>query len=69
MISIFPFAAELQVIRKQLKKCYKESGVNFQQNCRELAQVRQLSWRALVGDQQQPSSPAISSAYRCCRLW
>lgn len=29
----------LQLIRKQLKKCYKESGVNYQQNCRELAQV------------------------------
>ena len=29
----------LQLIRKKLKKCYKESGVNYQQNCRDLAQV------------------------------
>ena len=29
-----------QVIRKQLKQCYKEAGVNYQDNCRELAQVR-----------------------------
>jgi len=36
------FACALQLIRQKLKKCYKESGVNFQQNCRELAQVRRL---------------------------
>ncbi len=33
-------APAAQLIRKELKKCYKESGVNYQQNCRELAQVR-----------------------------
>ena len=34
-----PLAA-LQLIRKKLKKCYKEAGVNYQQECRELAHVR-----------------------------
>jgi hypothetical protein len=32
--------ATLQLIRKKLKKCYKEAGVNYQQDCRELAHVR-----------------------------
>ena len=32
-------SSPLQLIRKKLKQCYKESGVNYQQNCRELAQV------------------------------
>ncbi|KAI3436098.1 hypothetical protein D9Q98_002156 [Chlorella vulgaris] len=30
--------AEAKLIRKELKKCYKESGVNYQQKCRDLAQ-------------------------------
>lgn len=48
-------ASLLQLIRKELKKCYKESGVNYQQKCRDLALVRWLG-RA-VGRPRQPRAP------------
>lgn len=32
----------MQLIRKKLKKCYKEAGVNYMQDCREVRGWHQL---------------------------
>lgn len=34
---LLPWHASLQNLRRKLKHCYKNSGVNHQQECRELA--------------------------------
>lgn len=39
-----------QLIRKELKQCYKEAGVNHQQKCRDLAQVGDAGWMRAPGD-------------------
>ncbi|PSC76562.1 NADH dehydrogenase [ubiquinone] 1 beta subcomplex subunit 10-B-like [Micractinium conductrix] len=52
--------AEAKLIRKKLKQCYKESGVNYQQNCRELAQnylaaIKGVGiYRANAGPHEEP---------------
>ena len=59
-----PLPHAAQLIRKQLKKCYKESGVNYQQNCRELAQVRALIPRAAA---LARCRLAVAQPAACCR--
>ncbi|KAL4458777.1 hypothetical protein ABPG75_013642 [Micractinium tetrahymenae] len=60
--------AEAKLIRKQLKKCYKESGVNYQQNCRELAQsylsaIKGVGiYRANAGPHDEPRWEAYNAA-------
>lgn len=59
-----PSPSVLQLIRKKLKKCYKESGVNYQQNCRELAQV----WMQPPAGGRPTHCSAVQSVHAGCRV-